>query len=123
MCSTLRQLVTLLSCSLHVNLSHHLQSQDQLLLLLQNLTDTVTLCQKPEQKHSGAADLPAPEAGKPVPRVITFQRKRANRRVINEDQLMRMLREFGEVSLAVMQYDICYVMLCYVMLCYVMLWQ
>ncbi|KAL3161243.1 hypothetical protein ABBQ38_009607 [Trebouxia sp. C0009 RCD-2024] len=42
-------------------------------------------------------NLPAPEAGKPVPRVITFQRKRANRRVINEDQLMRMLREFGEV--------------------------
>lgn len=59
-----------------------------------------------------AADLPAPETGKPVPRVITFQRKRANRRVINEDQLMRMLREFGEVSSAMIQYDICYAMIC-----------
>ena len=48
-----------------------------------------------------AADLPAPQAGKPVPRVITFQRKRANRRVINEDQLMRMLRKFGEVSVLI----------------------
>ena len=44
------------------------------------------------------ADLPAPESGRPVPRVITFQRKRANRRVINEDQLVRMLREFAEVT-------------------------
>ncbi len=44
------------------------------------------------------ADLPFPESGRPVPRVITFQRKRANRRVINEDQLVRMLREFAEVS-------------------------
>ena len=44
------------------------------------------------------ADLPAPQAGGPVPRVITFQRKRANRRVINEDQLVRMLREFAEVG-------------------------
>ncbi|KAL0050159.1 hypothetical protein WJX82_005404 [Trebouxia sp. C0006] len=41
--------------------------------------------------------LPFPESGRPVPRVITFQRKRANRRVINEDQLVRMLREFAEV--------------------------
>jgi len=45
------------------------------------------------------ADLPAPQSGRPVPRVITFQRKRANRRVINEDQLVRMLREFAEVIL------------------------
>lgn len=34
-----------------------------------------------------------------MPRVITFQRKRANRRVINEDRLIDMLREFGEVSM------------------------
>lgn len=32
-----------------------------------------------------------------VPQVITFQRKRANRRVINEEQMVNMLREFGEV--------------------------
>ena len=49
------------------------------------------------------ADLAPPQPGRPVPRVITFQRKRANRRVINEDQLVRMLREFAEVSLS----DLC----------------
>lgn len=41
-------------------------------------------------------DLPLPEARKAVPRVITFQRKRANRRVINEAQLVRMLHEFAD---------------------------
>ena len=30
--------------------------------------------------------------------MITFQRKRANRRVINEDRLIALLREFGEVQ-------------------------
>lgn len=37
-----------------------------------------------------------PETRKTVPRVITFQRKRANRRVINEAQMVRMLREFAD---------------------------
>ena len=34
------------------------------------------------------------------PRVITFQRKRANRRVVNEPQLIRLLQTYGEVTLA-----------------------
>ena len=33
----------------------------------------------------------------PLPRVITFQRKRANRRVVNEEALLALLAEFGEV--------------------------
>jgi protein O-GlcNAc transferase len=33
----------------------------------------------------------------PLPRQITFQRKRANRRVMNEEQLLALLGEFGEV--------------------------
>jgi protein O-GlcNAc transferase len=37
----------------------------------------------------------------PLPRTITFQRKRANRRVVNEEALLAMLAEFGEVSFAV----------------------
>ncbi len=59
------------------------------------------ICPFPNESYSRLcvfADLPAPESGRPVPRVITFQRKRANRRVINEDQLVRMLREFAEVT-------------------------
>lgn len=42
--------------------------------------------------------LPPPETRGAVPQVITFQRKRANRRVINEEQLVKMLSEFGEVG-------------------------
>ncbi|EIE21972.1 hypothetical protein COCSUDRAFT_66769 [Coccomyxa subellipsoidea C-169] len=38
-----------------------------------------------------------PPTERPVPRVITFQRKRANRRVVNEEQLISLLKEFGEV--------------------------
>ncbi|PSC72084.1 EGF domain-specific O-linked N-acetylglucosamine transferase [Micractinium conductrix] len=41
--------------------------------------------------------LPPPQARKPVPRVITFQRKRANRRIVNEPEFLSMLAEFGEV--------------------------
>lgn len=65
-----------------------------------NLCTYTVVCMPSTVEHWCAfpADLPAPQAGKPVPRVITFQRKRANRRVINEDQLMRMLSEFGKVS-------------------------
>lgn len=43
-----------------------------------------------------ATGLPEPVPG-PVPRVITYQRKRANRRIVNEEGFIRMLREFGEV--------------------------
>ena len=44
--------------------------------------------------HTGLAP---PQKRAPLPRQITFQRKRANRRVINEDQLIHLLQEFGEV--------------------------
>ena len=43
------------------------------------------------------AGLDPPEKQVPMPRHITFQRKRANRRVVNEEQLIELLREFGEV--------------------------
>ena len=45
---------------------------------------------------SAAAELPPPMPA-PVPRRILFQRKRANRRIMNEDMFVSMLREFGEV--------------------------
>jgi protein O-GlcNAc transferase len=32
-----------------------------------------------------------------VPRVITFQRKRANRRIVNEPELLQLLSWYGEV--------------------------
>lgn len=43
-------------------------------------------------------NLPPPGYRGYVPHTITFQRKRANRRVINEDQMVKMLAEFGDVS-------------------------
>lgn len=42
------------------------------------------------------ADL-APPVPAPPPRTILFQRKRANRRILNEDMFLDVLREFGEV--------------------------
>ncbi len=45
----------------------------------------------------GHAGLDPPQKRAPLPRQITFQRKRANRRVVNEDQLISLLQEFGEV--------------------------
>ncbi|EFN54929.1 expressed protein [Chlorella variabilis] len=42
-------------------------------------------------------NLPPPRLRQPLPRTITFQRKRANRRVVNEEALLKMLAEFGEV--------------------------
>ncbi len=45
------------------------------------------------------AGLPEPAPG-PVPRVITYQRKRANRRIVNEAGFIRLLREFGEARRA-----------------------
>lgn len=40
--------------------------------------------------------LPPPTMRTPTPRTITFQRKRANRRVVNEPELVTMLSEFGQ---------------------------
>jgi len=45
------------------------------------------------------AGLPEPAPG-PVPRIITYQRKRANRRIVNEAGFIRLLREFGEARRA-----------------------
>jgi hypothetical protein len=43
-------------------------------------------------------NLPPPRLRSPLPRIITFQRKRANRRVVNEGELLAVLAEFGEVG-------------------------
>lgn len=42
------------------------------------------------------ADL-APPLPAPVPRTILYQRKRANRRILNENMFLDLLREFGKV--------------------------
>ena len=42
-------------------------------------------------------DLPPP-VPQPAPRTILFQRKRANRRILNEHMFLNVLREFGEVE-------------------------
>eukprot|EP00877_Chromochloris_zofingiensis_P011468 jgi/Chrzof1/6575/Cz19g01180.t1 len=42
--------------------------------------------------------LPVPAVRHPVPRTITFQRKRANRRVINEEALLQLLSSYGQVT-------------------------
>lgn len=44
--------------------------------------------------------LPPPAPRTPMPRIITFQRKRANRRVVNEAELLATLAEFGQVRVA-----------------------
>lgn len=41
--------------------------------------------------------LPAPARPPPVPRVTTFQRKSSNRRVVNEEELLHLLSQYGEV--------------------------
>ncbi len=33
-----------------------------------------------------------------MPRLITYQRKRANRRVLNEDELIALLKNYGELQ-------------------------
>ena len=43
------------------------------------------------------AGVPPPALRTPLPVKITFQRKSANRRVINEGRLISMLQTFGEV--------------------------
>lgn len=44
--------------------------------------------------------LPPPEpwGTRKIPRTITYQRKRANRRILNEDSFIAMLQEFGQVN-------------------------
>ena len=42
------------------------------------------------------ADL-APPVPAPVPRTILYQRKRANRRILNEEMFLEVLAEFGKV--------------------------
>ncbi len=54
-----------------------------------------------------AYQLPEP-APRPVPRIITFQRKRANRRIINEERFLDLLREFGEVRVSVCGVCVCW---------------
>jgi len=41
--------------------------------------------------------LPAPVKRRRVPRVITFQRKRANRRIVNEAELLQLMSQYGAV--------------------------
>jgi len=42
--------------------------------------------------------LPPPSIRPSIPRIITYQRKRANRRVLNEPELIAMLAKFGELQ-------------------------
>jgi hypothetical protein len=43
------------------------------------------------------AGLPPPAARRRVPRLITFQRKRANRRIVNEEGLLALLAQYGQL--------------------------
>lgn len=54
-------------------------------------------CRLPDCPLGVQYNLPPPRLRQPLPRTITFQRKRANRRVVNEEALLKMLAEFGEV--------------------------
>ena len=49
------------------------------------------------------AGLAPPQPGKPLPRVITVQRKRANRRIVNEEAFLDLLREYAPVSWGALQ--------------------
>ena len=42
--------------------------------------------------------LPVPKPRTTIPRIITYQRKRANRRILNEEEFIAMLKEFGELQ-------------------------
>ncbi|KAJ9523194.1 hypothetical protein QJQ45_023985 [Haematococcus lacustris] len=42
--------------------------------------------------------LPPPAPRSPIPRVITFQRKRANRRILNEPDLLKLLARYGQLQ-------------------------
>ena len=39
-----------------------------------------------------------PKPREVIPRIITYQRKRANRRILNEPEFIEMLKEFGELQ-------------------------
>lgn len=41
--------------------------------------------------------FPPPAVKRSIPRVITFQRKRANRRIVNEQELLKLLSQYGQV--------------------------
>jgi hypothetical protein len=57
--------------------------------------------------------VPAPRDK--VPRLFTFQRKRANRRILNEDDVVALLRQYGEVQV---RHDYTgYLMYCHVNAC------
>lgn len=43
------------------------------------------------------AGLPPPEPRPTVPHIITFQRKSANRRIINEPEFIELLKTYGEL--------------------------
>ncbi|KAG2434032.1 hypothetical protein HXX76_007760 [Chlamydomonas incerta] len=43
--------------------------------------------------------LPPPAPRPQVPRVITFQRKRANRRIVNEPEFVELLKQYGELKI------------------------
>ena len=45
--------------------------------------------------------LPAPKPRNVIPKIITYQRKRANRRILNEPEFMNMLKEFGELQVGI----------------------
>ncbi len=49
----------------------------------------------------GAAGLPAPQPHRPVPKLITFQRKRANRRIVNEEEVVQLLKKYGDLEVRV----------------------
>jgi hypothetical protein len=42
--------------------------------------------------------LPSPQPRQVIPRIITYQRKRANRRILNEEAFIQMLKDFGELQ-------------------------
>lgn len=52
-------------------------------------------------------DLAPPVAAR-VPRKILYQRKRANRRILNENKLLEVLRKFGEVQIAEFNETTCF---------------
>ena len=47
------------------------------------------------------AGLPPPTVRPSVPRLITFQRKRANRRIINEEEVVELLKTYGPLEVCI----------------------
>ena len=77
-------------------MSHWLLEKGTLLYDIKRLPHCSAFRRLLKTGYACAAGLSEPVPG-PVPRVITYQRKRANRRIVNEEGFVRMLREFGEV--------------------------